>query len=303
MAARVRQDEAAGAQTVGALILFGLFVTVIALLNVTSVPEGGRAAEEAHHARVVEALGGLQAEAEAAAPGAAVSRTLPLSPPRPAGQDFFSFFLADPAQAAGELSFEADHGNVTLSHTRAGEGTPVFDVGSADARFPLGRLTFDPHPAFRPAGVLRLEGGALVAATPEGATLRHAPGVSVRVAEGTTHVTVLVRVLNGTSADLGGTSTTRVTLATEAATLASPLAGNADRVALRLETEHGTAWGAWLNATATEGGLAPGQFTTTVRRGAGQDGLDVVAWTVEGTGSGNDVRLTSGLTVHRVTLG
>lgn len=299
--------DLAGAETLGALILFGLFVTVIALLNVTAVPDAGLAAEEAHHARVLDALGGLQAEAEAAANpaslGATLSRSVPLGPERDAGQDFFSFFLAEPSRSAGQLSFTHDYGNVTLSHTRQGVPGTVYDVGSPHARFPLGRLTFDPHPHFRPEGVLQWEGGALVATSPEGATLRHAPPVSVAVQGDTTHVSVKVRVLNGTAAELGGTSSVRVGLATEAATLVSPRADNADQVTLRLETAHGEAWGAWLNATSATAGLAAGEYSTLVQRGAAPGGLDVVTWTVLGTGTGNDVRLTSGLAVQGVRLG
>lgn len=306
-ARRGGEADLAGAETLGALILFGLFVTVIALLNVTAVPDSGREAEEEHHARVLDDLGGLQAEAEAAANpaslGATVSRSLSLGPQRDAGQDFFSFFMAEPARAAGQLTFTHDYGNVTLSHTRHGVPGTVYDVGSPDARFPLGRLTFDPHPNFRPEGILQWEAGALVATAPGSETLRQAPPITIAQNGGTTHVSVKVRVLNGTAADVGGTSSVRVALATEAATLVSPHADNADQVTLRLETRHGTAWGAWLNATSAEAGLAAGQYGASVQRGAAPGGLDVVTWTVLGTGSGNDVRLTTGLAVQGVRLG
>ena len=304
----LRAEERASAQTVGALILFGLFVTVIALLNVTSVPDAGLAAEEQHHARVLDALGGLQSEAEAASlptsVGATVSRTLPLAPERDAGGDFFSLFLAQPAQATGQLTFTAGYGNVTLSHTRDGVAGTLYDVGTPDAPFPLGRLRFDPHPNFRAPGLVDLENGAVVTTTDESATLRHAPPVSVSVQGGVTQVTVKVRVFNGTAADLGGTASVRLGLETEAATLNSPVNPNADQVTLRLETEHGSAWGAHLNETATRGGLATSaQFATSVQRDAAPGGLDVVTWTVYGTGTGNDIKLTSGIGILGVRLG
>jgi hypothetical protein len=308
-AARIRREDAAGAETVGALILFGLFVTVIALLNVTSVPSAGLSAEEAHHEKVLDAMGGIQAEAEAAslptAVGATVGRALPLAPERSAGGDFFSLFLAQPAQAAGQLTFEPSYGNVTLSHTRQGNPATVYDVGAAVARFPLGRLTFDPHPVFRQPGLVRLEDGAVVTTDAASETLRHAPPVTLSVQGGVTHLTVKVRVLNGTAADVGGTAGVRVGLQTEAATLTSPVNPNANAVTLRLETAHGRAWGAFLNETAADGGLTGAQSTTTVERGAGAGGLDVVTWTVAGTagGSQNDIRLTSGLAILGVRIG
>ena len=307
--ARVRADEVAGAETVGALILFGLFVTVIALLNITSVPDAGLAAEEEHHARVLDVLGGMQAEAEAASlpttVGATVGRALPLAPERDAGSDFFSFFLAKPAQAAGQLTFEPAYGNVTLSHTRQGTPGTLHDVGTPDAQFPIGRLTFDPHPVFRQEGVVRLEDGAVVTTTSGAATLRHAPAISVGVQGGVTHVTVKARILNGSAQDVGGTAGVRVGLETEAATLVSPVNPNANEVTLRLETDHGPAWGAFLNETSAKGGLSAAQFSTTVQRGAGQHAADVVTWTVLGTASGaqNDIRLTSGLAIFGVRLG
>lgn len=302
---RDRPDEA-GAETIGAIILFGIFVAVIAVMNVTAVPAAGLAAEETHHARVLEALGGLQAEAEAAGlpgnEGATVGRTLGLGPEQDAGQDFMSFFLATPARATGQLSFTPNYGAITLSHTRAAPPGAVYDIGSATAGFPMGRLTFDPHPVFREPGTLQLENGGLVLATGSAETMRFAPPVTVSVAGGTTHVTVKARALNGTDADVGGTAPLRVALETEAATLNSPAANNADQVVLKLATAHGPAWGAFLNETSTKGGLSGAQFTTDVSMGTGADGLDVVTWTVAGTGSGNDVRLSSGIAVYRVTV-
>ena len=53
----ITRDEMAGAETVGAILLFGLFVAVITILNVTSVPAAGLAAEEQHHEDVLAALG------------------------------------------------------------------------------------------------------------------------------------------------------------------------------------------------------------------------------------------------------
>ena len=307
--ARLRRDEVAGAETVGALILFGLFVTVIALLNVTAVPDAGLAAEEEHHQRVLDTLGGLQAEAEAASlptsTGATVSRALALAPERDVGSDFFSLFLAKPARAAGQVTFASEYGNVTLSHTRNAAPGALYDVGTPDAKFPLGRVTFDPHPNFRQPGLVQLENGAVVTTTPDAETLRQTPAISLSVQGGVTHLTVKVRVFNGSAQDLGGTSGVRVGLETEAATLHSPVSPNANQVVLRLETAHGRAWGAFLNETATEGGLTGAQFSTVVSMGTAPEGLDVVAWTVSGTGVGgqNDIRLTSGLAILGVRLG
>lgn len=301
-----RQDEVAGAETVGALILFGLFVTVIALLNVTAVPDAGLAAEEAHHLKVLDALSGLQSEAEAASlptsVGATVGRSLPLGPERGGGHDFFSLFLATPVQAAGQLTFEPSYGNVTLSHTRQGVPGTLYDVGTPSARFPVGRLSFDPHPQFRQEGVVDLEMGGVVTTTAGSASMRYAPAVTVEVQGSLTLVTVKVRVLNGSASSLGGTAPVRVGLETQAATLVSPVSPNADRVVLRLETEHGSAWGAFLNRTSTEGGLSAAQFSTVVATGAGTGGLDLLTWTVEGTGSGNDIRLASGIGILGVRL-
>ena len=299
------QDEA-GAETIGALILFGIFVAVIAVMNVTAVPAAGLAAEETHHARVVEALGALQAEAEAAGlpgnVGATVGRALALGPEQDAGGDFMSFFLATPARATGQLSFTPHYGSITLSHTRAAPPGTVYDIGSATAGFPLGRITFDPHPVFRAPGTVQLENGGLVLASEAGETMRFAPPVTVSVAGGTTHVTVKARALNGTDADVGGTAPVRVALQTEAATLNAPVSNNADQVVLKLETGHGPAWGAFLNETSTTGGLSAGQFTTHVSMGTASGGLDAVTWTVLGTGSGNDVRLSSGIAVYGVKV-
>lgn len=305
---RARTDELAGAETVGALVLFGLFVTLVALLNVTAVPNAGRAAEEAHWDATIAILGGLQSEAEAAsapsAVGATVGRVLSLGPEVDPGEDFFSFFLATPARAAGQLTFTPDYGNITLTHTRQSPPGTVVDIGSTTARFPLGRVTFDPHPNFRSEGLLQLENGALLTTTSSSATLRFDPPVTVGVSGGTTYLTVKARVFNGTAQDLGGTAPVRLHLATEAATLTSPAANNADQVVLRLETSYGSAWGAYLNETATAGGLSGGtQHFVDVASDAGASGLDVVTWTVNGTATGNDVRLTTGLAIHGVSLG
>ena len=304
-ALRERPDEA-GAETIGAIILFGIFVAVIAVMNVTAVPAAGLAAEETHYARVLESLGGLQAEAEAAGlpgnVGATVGRALSLGPEQDPGQDFMSFFLATPARATGQLSFTPNYGAMTLSHTRAAPAGTVYDIGSASAGFPMGRITFDPHPVFRQEGSVQLENGGLVVAHGAAETLRFTPPVTVSVAGGTTHVTVKARALNGTDFDVGGTAAVRVALQTEAATLNAPVANNADQVVLKLETAHGRAWGAFLNETSTRGGLSGAQFTTDVSMGTGSGGLDVVTWTVMGTGSGNDVRLSSGIAVYGVTV-
>lgn len=304
---RPARDDAAGAETVGAILLFGLFVTVIAYLNVTAVPDAGLKAEEAHYEDVLGALNALQASTEATATpsgvGATASGGFPLSPTRTAGQDFFSFFLAEPALASGEIAFLPDYGNVTVHHYRLGKSDAVVDVGSFTERLPVGRLTFDPHPVFRGAGVAQLEGGGVVTTEGDASSLRFAPPVSVTVSGSTTNVAVKARILNGTAQNAGGSTDIRVALDTEAATLTSPAKNNAQNVTFRLETSYGSAWGAYLNATATAAGLASGSgFETAVSRGTGEGGLDVVTWLVHGTGSGNDVRLTTGIAVHRVRL-
>lgn len=300
--------DMAGAETIGAIILFGLFVATIAALNVTAVPDAGLAAEQEHHMRALEAFNGLQADAETiAAPGAqgaTVARSIPLSPEQSAGQDFFSFFLARPARAAGEVLFVADYGNLTVSHRVAGETATVYDIGGPAARVPLGKITFDPNPVFRNAGVVQLEQGGVIATDLAGESLRHAPPVSVSVTGTTTHVSILGRVLNGTDATFGGTGSLRMRLATESASVVSPAQANAESVTLRLETAHGRAWGDELNATATRAGLAAGAgYQTTVARGAAPGGLDIVTWTVHGVGTGNDVRLTTGLAIYEVKIG
>lgn len=300
------RDETAGAETVGAIILFGIFVAVIAIMNITSVPAAGLAAEETHYAKTLETLGGLQAEAEAAGlpgnVGATVGRAFSLGPERDVGQDFMSFFLATPAQAAGQLSFTPNYGAITLTHTRAAPPGTVYDIGSAGAGFPMGRLTFDPHPVFRQEGAVQLESGALVTTTSSTETLRFTPPVTLSVASGTTYVTVKARALNGTDFDVGGTAAVRLALETEAATLGAPASNNADQLTLRIETAHGRAWGAFLNKTATDGGLSGAQFSTTVSMGTAPGGLDLVTWNVLGTGTGNDIRLVSGIAVYRVTV-
>lgn len=302
---RERPDEA-GAETIGAIILFGIFVGVIAMMNLTAVPAAGLAAEESHYQKVLEALGGLQAEAEAAGlpgnVGATVGRAVPLGPEQDPGQDFMSFFLATPARATGQLDFTPHYGSLTLSHTRAAPPGPVYDIGNAAAGFPLGRITFNPHPIFRQEGIVQLENGGLVVTTGATESMRFAPPVTLSVAGATTHVTVKARALNGSAADVGGTAPLRVALETQAATLNAPLTNNADAAVLKVETAHGPAWGAFLNETSTTGGLAPGQFTTTVSMGTAPGGLDVVTWTVLGTGTGNDVRLTSGIAVYGVKV-
>lgn len=300
--------DLAGAETIGAILLFGVFVATIAALNVTAVPDAGLAAEQEHHTRALDAFNGLQADAETiAAPGsqgATVARSLPLAPEADTGRDFFSFFLARPAKAAGEVAFVADYGNLTVSHRVAGQAATVYDVGGPASRVPVGRLAFDPHPMFRNAGIVQLEQGAVVVTDLAGESVRHSPAVSVTMTGTTTHVSVLGRVLNGTDATLGGTGALRLRLVAESATVASPAHPNAESVTLRLETAHGRAWGDELNATSSRAGLVAGTgYETTVSRGAAPGGLDVVAWTVHGVGDGNDVRLTTGLAIFEVKLG
>ncbi len=302
---RVERGEA-GAETIGAVLLFGLFVAVIAFLNVTSVPAAGLRGEEEHVARVVDRLNLLQASAEAAAApgagGATASVGVPLAPERDAGQDFFSVFLAEPGRATGEIAIDPSYGNVTLRHFVTGSASAIEDVGSAASRLPIGRIAFDPHPVYRAAGIVALENGALLATDPDGATLRFDPPIAVSVSGSETSVVANVRIVNGTAAAVGGAHDVRLALRAEGATLVAPAAANAASVEYRLETAHGTAWGAFLNATSTDAGLtSPGGYATGVARGAGASGLDVVTWTVYGTGTGNDVRLAHGVAVFTAT--
>lgn len=301
---RRARNDAAGAEIIGALILFGIFVAVIAILNVTAVPNAGLAAEEEHFETTLSKLNGLQAEAEGATEaGSTVATSIELAPDRTVGQDFFSFFLASPARASGELTFEPDYGNLTIYHYKNGNPNAFYDLGAADKRLPVGRITFDQHPNFRGEGVVRLENGGVVATNGPLSAMRFDPPVSVSVAGGTTNVRVLARVLNGTGTSFGGTAPVRIGLATEASTLTSPASNNAHNATLRLETDHGSAWGELLNRTSQAAGLAAGtQYHVAVDVGAGSL-PDVVKWVVNGTGTGNDVRLTSGISVYQVTIG
>ncbi|MHB8605610.1 MAG: hypothetical protein ACYDCK_10190 [Thermoplasmatota archaeon] len=297
--------DAAASEVVGAIILFAIFIGTLAILNLTAVPNAGKNAEQQHAGAVLTDLNGLQASGEGiavpSAVGAGVARSIALAPAAPPGGDMMSFFLATPATAAGELSFVADYGNLTLTHT-AGAAT-VTDIGNAAVRFPIGRILFDPHNYFASPGTDVLENGAVLTTAPGSETLRFAPSISVKVAGATTDVTVLARVLNGSSLDIGGTTSVRVAFTTESASISAPVAPNAGRVVLRLETSFGPAWSDYFNATSTSAGLVYGAgFTTTLARGAAPGGLDVVTWTIDGTGSGTDIRLTSGLSVFRVGL-
>lgn len=303
--ARRTDDDTAGAETVGALILFGIFVATIAYLNVTAVPQAGLAGEESHFLGTVGNLNALQSSAEAAASpsgaGTTVSQALMLGPTQTAGSDFFSFFVATPAKASGELAFNSSYGGITVYHEEASAGR-VYDVGSAAGGLPFGQLRFDPHPIFRNAGVISLENGALVTTDGATQTLRYAPPITATQAGGVTSLSVKTRLLNGTTGSVGGGGPARVGLTSEAATLSAAPAANAVNVTLIVQTSYGTAWGAYLNTTAISGGLPAGSYTTSVARGAGPGGLDVVVWRVEGTGTGNDVRFSHGLAILDVSL-
>jgi len=310
-AARHHADDDAGPEVVGALILFGIFVTTIALLNLTSVPAAGLSAEDEHYNGVLAAVNGLQTEAEAGAlptsVGATVSHSIDLGPAAFVPKDFFSYFMATPARASGELSLVVNHGNLTVSHSYGGNPNPVVDIGNARAQFPYGELQFDPHPNFRAAGVVAMENGGIITTDTEGGTqiMRFAPPITVTTSGGVLDVGIRARVLNGTDFDVGGVAPVRVGLVTQAATLTSPVSVNARSVTLRMETAYGTAWGAYLNETSDAAGLsqAANQYSTTVVRG--QNGaLDVVTWTVEGplSGNTNDIRLTTGLGVFGVSV-
>lgn len=305
---RFIEDDLAGPEVIGAIILFGLFVTTIAVLNATSVPAAGLAAEEEHYMRALATLNALQTEAESAGipgnAGATVARSLEMGPERSTPKDFVSYFMATPASASGEVQLVPNYGNVTVSHLKSGNPNAVYDVGAPDDAFPVGRLTFDPHPIFRGEGVVQLENGGIVA-TSGTTALRYAPPITVSVNGGSTLVAIKVRVQNGSIVDIGGGAPVRVSFASEAATLNQPASDNARSVTYRMETAYGSAWGAYLNATSTAGGLAAGSgYTTSVQRAAAPGGLDVVTWTVEGLSAGatNDVRLTTGVAIYRVTV-
>lgn len=305
---RAAREQEGGAEIVGAMLLFGLFVTVIALLNVTSVPAAGLAAEEEHFDRTLSNLNALQTEAEVAgipsSVGATVARAIDLAPARQTPRDFMSFFLATPAQASGELRLQVDYGNLTVTHLRGGSPTPIVDLGNPAAPFPYGRLTFDPHPVFRGEGRVGLENGGLITTTSTSETMRFSPPITVSVSGDSTLVGIRARVLNGTDTDIGGVAPVRIALVTEEATLSAPVANNARSTTLRLETDHGSAWGAFLNATSNDAGLVQGAtYQTTVVKGSG-GALDVVTWTVEGlhADARNDVRLTTGLAVYGVAV-
>lgn len=298
--------DAAGAEVIGALILFGVFVTTIALLNITAVPDAGLANEEEHYERTLSALNGIQSEAETAAIpgnlGATVARSLDLAPPRTVGQDFFSFFLATPARASGELTFEPDHGNLSVLHHRQGNPGTFYDIGGESVRFPLGRLRFDPHPVFRAEGVIDLEDGGVVTTAGGAESMRFDPPIAVDVASGTTYLSIKARVLNGTPMSIGGVAPVRTLLTTEAATLLAPTSNNAVDVTMRLNTTHGDAWSSFLARISAAAGLTSGtQYYVGVDEGAGS-ALDRVTWMVNGTATGNDIRLTTGLAVYTVAV-
>lgn len=302
---RTRDDEA-GAQIIGALIIFGIFVSVIGILNVTSVPASGLAAEQEHYEQALSTLNGLQSEAETAGlpanVGATVARSLDLAPPRTIGQDFFSFFLATPARASGELTFDPDYGNLSVVHYKNGNPNPFYDIGGASAYFPVGRVIFDQHPVFRDSGVIQMENGAIVVTEGGTASMRFDPPVSVDVEGTTTVVSIKSRVLNGTASSIGGIAPVRALLTTEAATLAAPANNNAQNATMRLNTSFGSAWRDHLTRISDDAGLTAGtQYYVGLDEGTG-NALDRVTWMVNGTSTGNDVRLTTGLAVYTFAL-
>lgn len=298
--------DAAASETIAAIILFGLFVTTITVLNVTAVPKAGLAQEEELHQRVLDAMNAIQADAEAAgAPsgtGTTVARSIPLSPSRRVGEDFMSYFTAEPARAAGQIVFQADYANVHLSHYVDGSVTRIMDAGSLTSRLPLGRVTFDPHPVFRHEGVVRLEGGAVITTDSDAETIRFAPPFSVSQNDGVTTVTAKIRLLTGTDVSASGLTSARASLLTLTATLTVPPAANAERVILVVETEHGRAWAEHLDGACDEAGLDDAECDAVLVVDGGAGDLDEVTWTVLGTGSGNDVRLVSGVAAYEVTI-
>lgn len=318
-AARWKRDEQAGPEVIGALILFGLFVTTIAMLNITAVPAAGLAAEEEHIRTVLDNLNGLQLAGENGATPSNVGATggvaLSLAPARDVGQDFFSFFLAQPAQATGELTFERDYGNLSLYHYQGGGGGLItYDIGAASTGVTVGRITFDPNPVFRDEGIFQLENGGIVSTESGASSMRFAPPVTVTVDSlGITHVAIKARIFNGTDLSIGGSTSVRVALLTEAATLYAPTSENANSTFLRLETAHGPAWASYFNTTSQTAGLSAWDglgtelgYTTSVAMGAGADGADVVTWRVYGIDSSattRDIRLTSGIAVFGVSVG
>lgn len=302
-----RHDEG-GAEIIGALLLFGIFVSTIAILNVTAVPNAGRAAEQEHFERTLSTLNGLQSEAETAGlpgnAGSTVARSVDLAPARSVGQDFFSFFLATPARASGELTFERDYGNLSVFHLEKDDvGVKHFDIGSDTGRFPLGRLVFDPHPVFREPGAIQLENAAIVSSGEGGAAMRFDPPLSVSVVDKNTTVAIKARVLNGTDFSIGGNAPVRALLTTEAATLASPSDLNAYSVTMRITTDYGDAWEEMLDRISQDAGLVDGaEYTVEVDAVGDQDR---VTWTLHGKQAAtnvNDVRLTTGLAVYAVSI-
>lgn len=307
-AARSGREDDASAQVIGALILFGLFVTTIAFLNVYAVPRSGLAAETEHYDRVAAAMSGLQAEAEAAALpstiGASVARSLDLAPAPVVAKDFISFFMASPARSAGEIRFDPSYGSIRLNHSAYNSTTPstptnVTDVGNATVAFPIGRLVFDPHSNFRGATTLAWENGGIVETGASTPAMRFAPPITLArdPADPSARIALAIhtRVLNGSSFDVGGGAPVRVQLVTEAATLTTPATPNAESVTLRIETENAAAWDAYLRDLCE--GVTTCSLTTT---------QSLVEWTVEGplaSGAGNDISLSVGLAIFRVSAG
>lgn len=316
--AKARADDA-GAEIIGALILFAIFVATIAILNVTAVPNSGLAAEEEHYESVLSDLNGLQAEAEAAvSPGATVARSLELAPERSVAQDFFSFFLAAPARSSGELTFEPDYGDLSVSHTRDTGGGPVVtynDLSGPGEELPLGRLVFDPHSNFRGEGRIELENGGVVSIDGSAGSMRFDPPIRLSTTGGTTLVTVQARVLNGTPVSLGGLAPVRLGFVTEASTLTESATPNANDVEVVLKTLHGDAWSEYLDrisdaalcsaadVTAALPGCTVAQYELVLVEGAG-GALDTLTWTIHGkaTDDSDDIRLATGISVQRVVI-
>jgi hypothetical protein len=304
-----RSNDKAGAEVVGALILFGVFVATIAILNVTAVPNAGRATEHEHYEQTLAALNALQAEAETAglpgAVGSTVARSIDLAPPRSVGQDFFSYFMATPARASGELTFEPDYGNILVQHTKAGSGTQLNDVGAPGEEFPVGKLTFDPHPIFGEPSLVQLENAGVVTGESGAAAMRFDPPISVVYDADTqiTNVSIKVRVLAGDSFSIGGIAPVRATLRTEAATLQSPVNPNAATATMTLETEHGVAWQEFLErASAPLDAAGVDRYDVVLEEDVDGD-VDRVTWTILGEAdTGNDIRLATALAIYDVSV-
>ncbi len=300
-------SDAAVSNVIGAILLFGILAGALVVLNITTVPAMGYANENAHFEDVLGRFGDLQARAASASggtgAGAAVAGAIPLGPPETRGHDIWDAFLATPARASGNLRFDPAYGNITLTHTRNGSAVPVADAGGAAVRFPMGRILFEPNDHFRHESSLTYEAGAVLSTDLGVSVIRFAPAITVNMSGGIVDVAIDTQALTGAGTAVGGVTPARLGLVPAGAARTDVASPNADEVTLRMETGHGAAWGKFLNATADNAGLMAGSgYTTTVSRGTGSGGIDIVTWTVSGVGTGNDIRLRAGVAFFRVSV-